>query len=798
MKLTTILMVGLLWLHNGLTAQIVPDNLGRIVQVAGQSGVLPQTRLLIGIDSNGFGISTSAEGTFKLFGNLPYQTHLNNNTQAINRLDRFGAPGGNDSYEIRYGDSSRYWITTSIYGTEGTLAPDLVPFSIYNVGPRSGESLQTSDGTRICISVRDENGDGIYTAGERVFGYGDMVLPLDSTYSDLSSQTNNPFTLSSPMYFAFLRTAQAAIPNDATQFNPVTDGFAPPAGTVLRLVAATSDTALPVIVIREGVTFGRNKYYYVDDYSYTLASLAIVSGPSGLVLNGTGDLEWDAHGYIGTEQLAILSATNPAGTTYPHLRLSARLQYAVTDTNEIWMWQSQNGSIAFDEPQVNYGMTFKDTPNGSLIFASGPFVAGRNSADELLLSRAEYEGEFRAGRLLNGGVDPFDLVAENPDTATASLFVLPYDGAHWPADAPRNSQGDPLLISLNDTWSVFNDRDTSVQSHYVGNVVKPMGVQIERQTYQFGSYPLDKAVIVRMRLINKSDESYSSTYLSIWADPDIGQESSFDLSAADSALGLVYSYNAEGDDALFWASGVQILQGLAVDSSSYTDTLLMVGPDGFVRRAAPGKYDLKATSAFGGSNLGIQQYESMRYNIMRGLTEGGDPKPYGPWDVWIGAVPGDQRVFINSGPVTLAAGDTQDVFYAYLGARGLSNDEAKANLLAQASVIKQIFDNGLIVDVAPTIAVPDRFHLYPNFPNPFNPSTTIRFSLERAAHVKLEVYNVLGQKVRTLANGRFAQGVHAETWDGRNESGYPAASGVYIYRLEAEGLVSARKMILIK
>ncbi len=88
--------------------------------------------------------------------------------------------------------------------------------------------------------------------------------------------------------------------------------------------------------------------------------------------------------------------------------------------------------------------------------------------------------------------------------------------------------------------------------------------------------------------------------------------------------------------------------------------------------------------------------------------------------------------------------------------------------------------------------------LYPNFPNPFNPETTIRFSLGKTSRVKLSIYNTKGQLVKTLANDILTPGQHQKTWNGRDESGQAVASGVYFYRLDADNYRRTMKMVLMK
>jgi hypothetical protein len=89
--------------------------------------------------------------------------------------------------------------------------------------------------------------------------------------------------------------------------------------------------------------------------------------------------------------------------------------------------------------------------------------------------------------------------------------------------------------------------------------------------------------------------------------------------------------------------------------------------------------------------------------------------------------------------------------------------------------------------------MPKRFALGQNFPNPFNPSTQIVFSLERSDHIRLDVYDIAGHHLTTLAEGRYSAGEHAVIWDAGSQP-----SGVYFYRLETDSGIQTRKMLLIK
>jgi hypothetical protein len=92
--------------------------------------------------------------------------------------------------------------------------------------------------------------------------------------------------------------------------------------------------------------------------------------------------------------------------------------------------------------------------------------------------------------------------------------------------------------------------------------------------------------------------------------------------------------------------------------------------------------------------------------------------------------------------------------------------------------------------------VPYQFTLHQNYPNPFNPETKIEYELAERSEVRLEIYNILGQKVRTLVNAAQTAGRYSVEWDGRDQNGKPVASAVYVYRLEAGEFVAVRKLVL--
>ena len=99
----------------------------------------------------------------------------------------------------------------------------------------------------------------------------------------------------------------------------------------------------------------------------------------------------------------------------------------------------------------------------------------------------------------------------------------------------------------------------------------------------------------------------------------------------------------------------------------------------------------------------------------------------------------------------------------------------------------QLFDNA-----------PKVFSLFQNYPNPFNPETEIRIQLPQPEHVKLSIYNTLGQQIRTLADKDFAEGYHTIQWDGKDEFGNIVSGGLYLCKIQTNNYQDTIRMLFLK
>ena len=136
----------------------------------------------------------------------------------------------------------------------------------------------------------------------------------------------------------------------------------------------------------------------------------------------------------------------------------------------------------------------------------------------------------------------------------------------------------------------------------------------------------------------------------------------------------------------------------------------------------------------------------------------------------------------------------------------LVNGELEWDVIAMDGVDSTWSANGpvvTVVDIQGTLGIEDdllplAFALYQNYPNPFNPTTIITYDLPEAARVELVIYDVLGQRIANMKNGRQEAGSYQVRWNGTNDSGAPVSTGLYFYRLNAGTNSANKKMIFMK
>lgn len=112
--------------------------------------------------------------------------------------------------------------------------------------------------------------------------------------------------------------------------------------------------------------------------------------------------------------------------------------------------------------------------------------------------------------------------------------------------------------------------------------------------------------------------------------------------------------------------------------------------------------------------------------------------------------------------------------------------------------IYEVYSTGAVINVAGGLPVDLNFELKQNFPNPFNPSTTIEYELEKPGFVSIDIYNIKGELLNNLYSGYRKEGTYKEIWNGESKLGSKVSSGTYFYQITSEGKQETKKMILLK
>ena len=123
------------------------------------------------------------------------------------------------------------------------------------------------------------------------------------------------------------------------------------------------------------------------------------------------------------------------------------------------------------------------------------------------------------------------------------------------------------------------------------------------------------------------------------------------------------------------------------------------------------------------------------------------------------------------------------------------NSREQENLLSRPQ-LKITYE--VITGIGDITSVPGEFNLEANYPNPFNPSTTIRYQIDKDGIVNLDIFNAVGQQIRVLDSGFKNTGEHTAVWDGRNDAGEVLSSGIYLIKLISDQFTESRKMLFLK
>jgi hypothetical protein len=296
---------------------------------------------------------------------------------------------------------------------------------------------------------------------------------------------------------------------------------------------------------------------------------------------------------------------------------------------------------------------------------------------------------------------------------------------------------------------VRSDQD-GLAAYSDSGATNPISLKVVQTSMAFRDPPNDDFVIVEYRIENLKSEAINGLYVGLYMD--------WDFEASDGSAGDQAGWDA--------ANALGYMYGPA--SSYYGIALLNEDPTSYRAVLNPGYI----WNGFTDANKYLFMTEGFQLTTSNEVN--------------------DWSQLLSAGPIDLPVGGGVILAFAVLGGNDL--DDLKAN----AAAAKAAYATGIDDAEEKNGALPERLTLGQNYPNPFNNSTIIPFSLPEAGEVHLDIYNLSGQRVKRLTAGRLEPGNHRVSWNGRDDRGADAPSGIYMARLKGMGGSRVIKLLYLK
>jgi hypothetical protein len=511
-----------------------------------------------------------------------------------------------------------------------------------------------------------------------------------------------------------------------------------------------------------------------------------------------------------------------------------------------------NYAIKIDTSISYHFSTTAKYDEGSFIFSAGFFLSGYNEGElwTNAVASAGLVADYLPGKidadpednlnviyLVNKDDPPFGISWERWKDAVslgAEFYDGDKDGNYNPVDKNWNGTWDPnedmpALIGDEIAWCVYNDSQPKENRRW--NTVDPQGIEIKQTVFASSHPELEEVIFVRYSIFNTGlvNDVMDSVYFGVWEDADLGDHTD-DVVGCDTMLNAGYTYNNNLDNiygencpAFF----TTYLQGPVYYTGDNTDTAKINYGTSLGFEIIPGAKNLELTSHVfhigGDPNLNDPDNKFHARNYLEGKDRLGNfpdpctflycevrggvncsevnPRFWSSGDPvtdigWISLFNEDTRNLISTGPFKLEKDKPQEIIIAYVMGRG--SDYFNSITVARENVIRAIeeyesnFASMTYTPPPPANPVTD-YVLYHNYPNPFNPTTTIRYEIPQDGMVTIKIYDILGQEVTTILN-EFKK---ADRYEVKFNS-FGLASGVYIYRMKVNDFIQSKKMLLLR
>ena len=442
---------------------------------------------------------------------------------------------------------------------------------------------------------------------------------------------------------------------------------------------------------------------------------------------------------------------------------------------------------------------------------------------------------------------PVDSVIQDQIDAIRTQYAKDWNEWPWQKGAPfydANDNGimdgaeEPGLAYADQVvWFVANDLDATATQNLYGS--PPVGFEMQVTLWAYNrtgdteGFALQNAIFRRYRLIYKGTDvtpdtaRIDSMFFAIVSDPDLGEYSD-DYAGCDTTLNTMFVYNSKRDPEFHThnlpppAVGYALLQGPLVYTGDPGDVGI------FDMKERPSYKNLEMTtfnyipaSSYLEPDRAYYPGTEQWYKLMNGFFSraetpfidadgqpglpcvlSGDPVTgTGMLDGNMSPA-GDRRIQMMTGPINMALDDTQEVVIALVGGIGENRLDSITKMkyfISWTHFLAVVnFDIGFEEQPEPEDQQPEFYFLSQNYPNPFNAITEIRYELPVQRNIRLIVYNLLGQKVKTLVDEDQTPKQYVVQWNGTDDHGKKVPSGIYLCRMEAGSFIRTRKMIVLE
>jgi subtilisin family serine protease len=301
---------------------------------------------------------------------------------------------------------------------------------------------------------------------------------------------------------------------------------------------------------------------------------------------------------------------------------------------------------------------------------------------------------------------------------------------------------------------VLSNQDGSAKYNDNGAGATKIGVEISFNSFAFSNETDEDYIIMRYKIRNTNATEITGFYAGLFGDWDLGDQGNLNKVDFDPANRLGYIWRTDNNPSTY--AGMSLLSATNVSYWAIDNDNTIAGNpwgiyDGFTDQ---------------------EKYQSLSSGI--GRTQAG------------GTSGRDVANVIGSGPYSIPANGEITIAFALIGGNNLS--DLQANAVAARNKY-----TSLVGITNYNSELPSDFSLSQNYPNPFNPTTNIKFSIANPGLTSLKIYNTLGKEVASLVNEYLQAGSYDADWNASGNS-----SGVYFYRLQADGFVQTKRMLLIK